>query len=359
MIKLSSGVARARPRNFPLISLFLLALFGVSACGSTRPADQPKVRFAEAPSPTKQGEFPNWPVAPEILETKGREALAANRFEEKAKKATAQGATGAAKATLFFPDLKRDISFKWKPAPRLGLDDFNNSPRREIAAYEVQKLFLKPEDYVVPTVLTFCAPIAELGPDDDKTPTIPGTKCILGTFSLWLNDIDTPGVWYDEERFVGDPTYAYYLSNFNIFTYIINHKDAVIGNVGVSTIPGHPQVFSIDNGIAFDPFLYDFFVDQWDVIRVAALRKESIDRLRKLRREDLDHLGIVAQLEKDRYGILRPAPHGGNLAPGAATRVVGGTVQLGLSTREIDDIWERIQNLIAEVDRGEIAVFRP
>ena len=38
-------------------------------------------------------------------------------------------------------------------------------------------------------------------------------------------------------------------------------------------------------------------------------------------------------------------------------RIVDGTVQLGLSENEIGDLWERIQQVIAEVDSGELPVF--
>jgi hypothetical protein len=34
-----------------------------------------------------------------------------------------------------------------------------------------------------------------------------------------------------------------------------------------------------------------------------------------------------------------------------------GTVQYGLSKSEIDAVWDRIQNVIAEVDAGNIQVF--
>ncbi len=41
------------------------------------------------------------------------------------------------------------------------------------------------------------------------------------------------------------------------------------------------------------------------MIFVPALRRNSIERLRKLRREDLDQLGVVAQLKKDESGNYR------------------------------------------------------
>ena len=56
-------------------------------------------------------------------------------------------------------------------------------------------------------------------------------------------------------------------------------------------------------------------------------------------------------------GILKTAPHGKNLAPNAGVRISDGTVQLGLTSGEIDDLWQRIQQVIAEVDDGTLPVF--
>jgi hypothetical protein len=99
------------------------------------------------------------------------------------------------------------------------------------------------------------------------------------------------------------------------------------------------QVFSIDNGESFGSFPYNFFVQNWDVIIVPALRQDSIDRLRQLQRQDLDFLGVVVQLEKDENGILMPVPAGENLDPRKSVRVHGGTVQLGLTRTEIGNVW--------------------
>src|SRR5688500_11840023 len=38
---------------------------------------------------------------------------------------------------------------KWKPSAEMG-EGFNNQPRKELAAHELQKLFLEPHEYVVP-----------------------------------------------------------------------------------------------------------------------------------------------------------------------------------------------------------------
>ena len=48
------------------------------------------------------------------------------------------------------------LRVKWAAAPRGG-DSFNNRPRFEVAVYELQKLFLDEEDFVVPpTVVRAC-----------------------------------------------------------------------------------------------------------------------------------------------------------------------------------------------------------
>jgi hypothetical protein len=162
---------------------------------------------------------------------------------------------------------------------------------------------------------------------------------------------------YDESRFLQDPTYAYFMSNFNLLTYLIQYRDARVGQFLVSKDEMRRQVFSIDNGISFGFPLYNIFITQWDVIRVPALRQDSIERLRKIQRQDLDFLAVIVQFELDDKGILRPKPVGENLDPKVGAKYTDGTLQYGLSISEIDDVWDRIQHVIAEVEAGTIQVF--
>jgi hypothetical protein len=90
---------------------------------------------------------------------------------------------------------------------------------------------------------------------------------------------------------------------------------------------------------------------------VPALRQDSIERLRTIQRQDLDFLAVIAQFELDDKGILRPKPVGENLDPKEGAKYTDGTLQYGLSKSEIDALWDRIQNVIAEVDAGTIQVF--
>jgi len=50
-------------------------------------------------------------------------------------------------------------------------------------------------------------------------------------------------------------------------------------------------------------------------------------------------------------------PPGENLDPDDGVRIEGNTIQLGLSEDELEDVWERIKDLIEDVDEGDIAVF--
>jgi hypothetical protein len=114
----------------------------------------------------------------------------------------------------------------------------------------------------------------------------------------------------------------------------------------------------IDNSTNFGTIPYNYFAHNWNIIRVAALRKASIDRLRKVKRADLDSLGVVAQLEKDNNdGIFYNVSPGANLDPEEPVRIRVGIIQFGLTKSQIDDVWERLQELLEEVDSGEIPLF--
>ncbi len=363
--------AEERPPERPAFSLQAAALFaaaglalliGAPGCTSVPKNTGMPLEFESAERPAEANKFPNWPYPPKVLETRLGETLVSGAFKTVSDERTAYGTSGARLVEINFPDDSGetvDLSVKWKEMPRGTLDEFNDSPRRQFAAYELQKLFLDPEDYVVPTTLAFCAPLS-LYPRDSivpQRPTLPGSSCVFGLLNVWLKDVTISDDYYDEARFVSDPTYAYYLANFNLFTYLSDFADAKESNFLISKDPNRRQIFSVDNDIAFNSFLRNPFMGDWKVIFVSALRRDSIERLRRLRREDLDRLGVLAQLEKDERGIFVSVPPGENLSPNEGVRITGKTVQLGLARFEIDAVWQRMRDLLARVDAGEIALF--
>jgi len=251
------------------------------------------------------------------------------------------------------------IAIKWKPAPRGG-QGFNNHPRKELAAYEFQKLFLDPDEYVIPPTAAFCMPVARHRAEiADEPPTFPGGDCVLGLAAYWLENVTSKGA-RDLARFERDPAYRVSLAGLNLVTYLIDQRDSREANFLVSTDPERPRVFSIDNGLAFggfkNPFTVMGFIADWSQIQVPALQRRQIERLRGLTRSDLERLAVVAQFERRDGMLLRAAP-GAPVAPDAGVRVSDSTVQLGLTRDEIDALEQRLRSLLERVDRGEIELF--
>ncbi len=361
------GTARGSASCFLLAAGVALGL-GLAGCVNISKNTGMPLEFEAAERPATADEFPNWPYPPKVIESRLPMDLDAMDFEVVSNERTAQGTTGARVLKLTFPEApgeRKKVRFKWKEMPRKttadtkALEAHNDSPRRQIAAYQVQKLFLDPEDYVVPTSLAFCVPLALHGKDNPRPsePTLPGSNCVLGLIQVWLLDVESDDSLYEEARFVSDSSYAYYLANFNLFTYLIDFADPTQSNFMVSKEPNRRQVFAFDNDISFEEFFRLPFIARWNVIFVSALRRESIERLRKLRREDLDRFGVVAQLQKDKGGIYRSVPPGENLSPNTGVRISGDSIQLGLNKFEIEAVWKRIQNLLARVDKGEIPLI--
>jgi hypothetical protein len=72
---------------------------------------------------------------------------------------------------------------------------------------------------------------------------------------------------------------------------------------------------------------------------------------------DLERLGVVLEMRADSGGVLRHAPAGACRDPSKGSRVGDGSVQLGLTQSEIDDVGERLREVLAQVDTGKLVVF--
>jgi hypothetical protein len=309
-------------------------------------------RLAAAPKPPARNE--NWPLPPARME----QLLRTGDFELRKHEATASGITGAMRLTVRFESLRRDVDLKWKVAPQRDAEGWNNSPRREIASYQIQKWFLEPSAYVVPTTVARCLPLDVYRRIDPAAePNLPGTRCVFGVASVWLEKVEVPEVLFDEARFESDPIYARHFANFNILNYLIENRDGRADNVLASTNESNRRVFAVDNGIAFGERIYNFFVRGWEDIRVGALPRDSIARLRKLTREDAEALAVVAEFRLGRDGVLREVKPGPPLDPASGSTYRDGVLQLGLEEDEIDEVWERVEELLATVAEEKLRVF--
>lgn len=324
----------------------------LAACSATPPAGGGP-RTYSLPSQPHPGPNDAWIVSPERAEA----LLGTEPLKIVSSKGAGAGVTGASRFEMESPKDGTKFKAKWKPTP-WRLDSWNNSPRRELAAYEVQKLFLDPEDYLVPTSAARCIPVTDYDVVfEGAKANLDDSKCVLGVLSLWLENVKVDPPLYIAERFPKDPNYAYHIANFNTLTFLIDHKDGRTSNFLVSKNEADRRTFSIDNGISFDAWLFNWFVPNWDDLRVPAVSREAVERLRKVTEGDIEKLGVLAELRLDKEGIYRPVPPGANLDPTAGVRTASGVVQFGLTADEVDDVSEKIEELLEMVDSGMLPTF--
>src|SRR5688572_8140368 len=258
---------------------------------------------------------PNLPLPPEEL----RRKLERAPFRITAAAGAGGGVSGAKKVHLVFTD-GLEAAAKWKRTKDSG-DSWNNSPRREIGAYEVQKFFLRPEEFVVPPSAPRCIPLdVYRAVDPDPQPNLPGVRCVFGLLSGWLSNVEQPTRAFDRPRFASDPLYRERFAGLNLLHHLIDHRDARANNFLMSRNPDDPRIYSIDNGIAFGGVLYNFFIPHYNRLVVSALPKAVVERLRAVGPRDLERLGVFGELRADESGVLRPVEPAANLDPKRGTR---------------------------------------
>jgi hypothetical protein len=260
--------------------------------------------------------------------------------------------------------LKAEISFSGASPYRVklrraepGAEDFNNRPRYDLAAYELQKLFLGPDEYVVPPTALRTVPVAELLPyAREARPTFRGSDEVLVVLQYWLQEVKVVADAYDPALFTSDPGYARHVGQLNVLTYLIEHGDANLGNFLVSRAERAPRVFAVDNGVAFAHNESDRS-DVWKYLRVPSLPADTVERLRSLTQETLQQkLGVLAQwrLDGDRWIAEPPGP---NLAPQRGVRQKDGVVQMGLTKSEIAQLDRRRTQLLRQVDERHVGLI--
>jgi hypothetical protein len=197
----------------------------------------------------------------------------------------------------------------------------------------------------------------ELIQDKSRRPTVKGTDCLLIVLSVWLENVTVPDKFYDEQRFRTDARYAYHMANFNILAILVDHRDGRKGNFLVSKNDADRRVYAVDNGISFGSWIWNYFVDNWEDMHVPAVPKTTVDRLRRLTDRDYEKLGVVVEMRLDDKGIFRQVPPGPNLNPRRGARLGNGVIQFGLTKGEIDEVRDNVEDLLEDVDDGELAVF--
>ena len=251
---------------------------------------------------------------------------------------------------------QKDLQIKWRRALSGG-HEFNNAPRFEIAAYELQKLFLDESDFVVPPTLARGYTLESYKSiEADADPTFKDPDIVLVMMQYWLNTVTVGGEVYNKEKFNTDPLYAKHFANTNIMTYIINHQDSNEGNLLTSTDEKNPRVFSVDNGVTFSSPKSNRGA-KWKHIRVKRLPKKTVDRLRSITSDELHKkMGVVAQLELVN-GEVKSVESSANLNAKKGVRQKGGVIQLGLTTKEIRAVEKKIKYIVKQADKGKYKLF--
>jgi hypothetical protein len=336
----------------PVWILSVILSFAGCAAKMAQPAEMPLTPSAKLCDDPKLA--PKQFCLPEQAGT----MLSTGKFEILEVRKPSSGLGGAQVFFLKYPGENLVIKAKWKTSKQGG-HGFNNEPRKEIASYAIQSLFLKPDEFVVPPTIGRCIPMATF--QEKVTPveeTFAGVPCVFGILSYWLTNVTADKV-FDEARFNADPEYRKSVANLNLLTYLIDHRDTRPSNFLVSNDPKHPRTFAVDNGLAFSGFrnpLALFTKTNWAHIIVPSLPKEKLERLRHLTRRDFDTLLTVAQYSVTADGLVE-VPVTAALSETNGVRREGDVIQFGLTRSEVDSVESRVKDLLEKVDRGKIKVF--
>jgi hypothetical protein len=260
--------------------------------------------------------------------------------------------------------LKADVSFGGSPPLRVklrkaepGANSFNNVPRYDLAAYELQKLFLDPPEYVVPPTTLRMVPHADFAKYSPNVKrTFPEADQVLAVVQYWLGDIKVVADVYDPARFAADPLYARHIGQLNVLTYLIRHRDSNMGNFLIGKAEVGARVFSIDHGVAFASEDSDRG-ELWKDLRVDRLPADTVSRLRQITPQVLaDRLGVLAQWRLEGQAFV-PVASGTSLSTIRGVRREGTELQMGLTNPEIRSLYGRLTDLLGRVDEGKLRLI--
>lgn len=283
---------------------------------------------------------------------------------------TPSGIQGARVLTLSVP---RDIGphflrAKWRANSTATA---HSAPRRELAAYEIQKLFLEPDEYVVPPTRAHCFPMSHyrILVDPDAQASTPEMDCVFGYLSYWLEDAlpssEVDASWFDPDRGALDvelfhrrPGYRRAVANVNLLTYLIDHDDTHPGQFLMRPTRMRPIVYSIDNSMSFaagtNPNLGR--LDDWSRIQMP-LQSDQLKRLGGLRPEDLFRLRVVQMFELQNRQLVQAEGKSETEEPARKPlRWRDGQLLVGLHEAELEQLWSRLQLLLDRAEQGRILV---
>lgn len=277
---------------------------------------------------------------------------------------TPNGIQGAKVLTLLSGAPPGDVVLRAKWRPQTSADALND-PRKELAGYAVQRLFLDEDELVVPPTTAHCFATAKyrhFAPEARRS--LGGADCVLGFLSYWLEDSQTvqharkagllgpgKGVW-DKQLFETDRAYRSSVSNGNLLTYLINHGDAHEDQFVLQKSPRGLRAFVVDNSISFggikNPVM--LFREDWSTIQVPALSAKAIARLQGLTAADFARLGNISELALEGDELVPISPSEPMPSDGTAMTWNGSHLRIGLTSSEIELVAARTRDLLKRAD---------
>jgi hypothetical protein len=284
---------------------------------------------------------------------------------------TPAGRQGARVLTLALPNAAGRTIFRAKWRSYATTSNMND-PRKELAAYALERKLLRPEQLVIPPAAGHCFALDHYRRrvEPNAKPTFARIPCVYGILSYWLEgargiDDAEDEDWIESDEllnwrlFRGDPSYRRSLADVNLLAHLISHGDSHRKQFLFTRHFGALRVYLVDNSLAFSAFRNPSVEhDQdWSNILVPSLSAESIERLRGLTRAALAELLVAEQYQVSAGRLLNVAPD----APGGRTdrglRWAGDKLQVGLTQAEAEVVWNRVQALLKRVDRAQIRTF--
>ncbi len=188
--------------------------------------------------------------------------------------------------------------------------------------------------------------------------TLPGTRCVLGVISYWLEH--GSGVTDLLERpFWSTQSYRRSLANVNLVSFSIDHGDSYPGQLVAIGDAHDPRVYLVDNTIAFSDYENPKIPPAWDLsrLRVPALPRTSVERLLALSAAELGTLRAIERFELRSGQLLRKPPDRQLARRRANLFWAHGELSLGLTDAEIARVSRRIEELRELVRQGRVRTF--
>ncbi len=282
---------------------------------------------------------------------------------------TPQGRQGARILTLALPNQAGGFVFRAKWRAHSTLSTLSD-PRRELGAYAVQRLFLEAHAYVVPPSAGHCFALQAYRRhvDAKARATFPGTDCVFGVLSYWLeharslDDEEDAGLLTDDERafdaslFRRMPSYRASAADLNVLTVLIEHGDSHPAQFVVGGRVESPRLYMVDNSLSFGSFRNPSVIEDWSRWLVPSIRRVTWQRLQRVTPAEWSGLAVIEQYEI-RAGLLVHTATGDAANADAGLRWAGRQLQVGLNAREISRVSRQLRALSARVAAGRMSMF--